>query len=51
MRVFSRIQVPHNVTVPNATNETAAEEQTLETVKTDKNQATMANFIKEEDQA
>jgi hypothetical protein len=48
MRVFSRIQVPNNVTVPNATNETA-EEQTLETVKTDKSQATMANFIKDED--
>lgn len=48
MRVFSRIQVPHSVTVPNATNGTA-EEQTLETVKTDKSQATMANFIKDED--
>ena len=48
MRVFSRIQVPNNVIVPNATNETA-EEQTLETVKTDKSQATMANFIKDED--
>jgi hypothetical protein len=36
------------VTVPNATNGTA-EDQTLETVKTDKNQATMANFIKDED--
>jgi hypothetical protein len=48
MRVFSRIQVPHNVTVPNTTNGTA-EEQTLETVKTDKSQATMANFIKDED--
>jgi len=46
MRVFSRIQVPNNVIVPNATNETA-EEQTLETVKTDKSQATMANFIKD----
>jgi hypothetical protein len=51
MRVFSRIQVPHNVNVPNATNETPAEEQPLETVKTDKNQATMANFIKDEAQA
>lgn len=49
MRVFSRIQVPQNVTVQNATNGNAAEEQTLETVKTDKNQATMANFIKDED--
>jgi hypothetical protein len=48
MRVFSRIQVPHNVTVPNATNGTA-EEHTLETVKTDKSQATMANFIKDAD--
>jgi hypothetical protein len=48
MRVFSRIQVPNNVIVPNATNETA-EEQTLETVKTDKSQVTMANFIKDED--
>jgi hypothetical protein len=48
MRVFSRIQVPHNVTVSNTTNGTA-EEQTLETVKTDKSQATMANFIKDED--
>ena len=48
MRVFSRIQVPNNVIVPNATNETA-EEQTLETVKTDKSQATMANFIKDDD--
>jgi hypothetical protein len=48
MRVFSRIQVPNNVIVPNATNETA-EEQTLETVKTDRSQATMANFIKDED--
>jgi len=48
MRVFSRIQVPHNVAVPNATNGTA-EEHTLETVKTDKSQATMANFIKDAD--
>lgn len=48
MRVFSRIQVPHNVNVPVATNGIATEQQTLETVKTDKNQATMANFIKDE---
>ena len=48
MRVFSRIRVPQNVTVSNAANGTAAEEQALETVKTDKNQATIANFIKDE---
>jgi len=48
MRVFSRIRVPNNVAMPIATNEIAVEEQTLETVKTDKNQATMANFIKDE---
>ena len=51
MRVFSRIQVPHNVNVTNATNGISAEERALETVKTDKNQATIANFIKDEDQA
>jgi hypothetical protein len=51
MRVFSRIQIPHNLTTPNGTNATndTAEEPTIETVKTDKNQATIANFIKNED--
>jgi hypothetical protein len=48
MRVFSRIQVPRNVTVTTGANGTP-EEQTLETVKADKNQATMANFIKDKD--
>jgi hypothetical protein len=51
MRVFSRIQVPHNVNVTNATNGTPAEEHALETVNTDKKQVTMANFIKDEDRA
>jgi hypothetical protein len=36
------------VTATTGTNGTP-EEQTLETVKADKNQATMANFIKDKD--
>ncbi len=46
MRVFSKIQTPHNIVTPIVTNRIVTEEHTLETVKTDKNQATIANFIR-----
>jgi hypothetical protein len=48
MRVFSRIEVTRNATVTNGVS-TVAEGQALETVKTDKNQATMTNFVRDED--
>jgi hypothetical protein len=48
MRVFSRIEVARNATVTNGVS-TVAEGQALETVKTDKNQATMTNFVRDED--
>jgi hypothetical protein len=46
MRVLSRIDVAN---VPN-TNNAASENEKLETLKSDKSQATMENFIKEEEE-
>jgi hypothetical protein len=45
MRVLSRIDIPN---VPNA-NDTISETEKLETLKADKSQATMENFLREEE--
>jgi hypothetical protein len=45
MRVFSRLDIE---ALPNA-NSTSSEKEQLATVKTDKSQATMENFLKEEE--
>jgi hypothetical protein len=48
MRVLTRITIPNNVNTANM-GSSASEGATLETVKSDKNQATIENFLKEED--
>jgi hypothetical protein len=45
MRVLSRIDIPN---VPNV-NDTISEKEKLETLKADKSQATMENFLREEE--
>jgi len=48
MRVLSRIIIPNNMNTVNMSN-SASERATLDTIKSDKNQATIENFLKEED--
>jgi hypothetical protein len=48
MRVLSRITIPNNMNTANM-GSGVSEGATLETVKSDKNQATIENFLKEED--
>ena len=48
MRVLSRITIPNNLAVAGANGEGAGKEG-LETVKSDQSQATMENFLKEEE--
>ena len=48
MRVLSRIAIPKNVTTTKV-NGVVSEEAKLETVESDQNQATIENFLEEED--
>jgi hypothetical protein len=46
MRILTRMDIP----APNAPNEKGAEEDKIETLRSDKSQATIANFFKEGDE-
>jgi hypothetical protein len=48
MRVLSRITIPNNVAAP-TTNSKVSDEEGLGTVKSDEGQATIENFLKEEE--
>jgi hypothetical protein len=48
MRVLSRITIPNNIAAPTTNSEVSGEER-LENVKSDEGQATIENFLKEEE--
>jgi hypothetical protein len=48
MRVLSRITIPKNIAAPPTNSEVSGEER-LETAKSDEGQATIENFLKEEE--